>query len=773
MYYFFISILSSSLLFSHVLYAKDVLWTEVNLKQRSSTGQDLFKLMPDQYSLYQLNETAMRKALNTAARSQNANTNTIEIPLPNKDIIQLHLTETAVMAAELAAKYPQLRTYKASVVDRPQIQGVVDLNELGFHGMLFMENGQRLFIDPRRSATGEIYYISYYDSDYHPSDKQKPQCNVGHSPLQQSQILERPSFSSSNTLPLQRTGTHLRTYRLAMATTGEYTNYFGGTVEKGLSAINTTIARVNQMLERDLAVKLELIANNDQIIFTDAATDPYVDTSSGALMTQNQITIDAIIGSANYDIGHVFSQSGGGFAQLAAVCDDSVKAKAMTGRSTPENDPFDIDFVAHEIGHQLGAKHSFNAKAGGCNRNTTTAWEIGNGITIMGYANICLKSNDVLSNSIAMFHIGNIREMSTFINNTNTGGSCGTRTALSNQQPSANAGSDFTIPAETPFQLTGVGSDPNSGDTLTYTWEQLDLGNAANISDGDQGDNPLFRVFLPSNSASRTFPQISDILNNTQTTGEILPTTTRSLNFTFTVRDQKGGVADDDVKLTVIKTSTPFKITSHSSASPLSTGASTEIRWNVGDTDTVPISCGQVDISLSVDGGNNFATSLAQNIANDGSETVTIPSTIAANSSTRFKVACSNNIFFDISDTDLTLSNSGSSPNSASSTVTEGNSSNPTNFFKLAISAPLSTDASVSFTTRDGTAKAGSDYTVTSGTATIKAGETEVLIGVTILADTEVESNETFSLVISNPINGIFPSNVSEITATHTILNDD
>ena len=321
--------------------------------------------------------------------------------------------------------------------------------------------------------------------------------------------------------------------------------------------------------------------------------------------------------------------------------------------------------------------------------------------------------------------------------------------------------------------MVGIGSDQNSSDTLSYTWEQLDVGNSANISAGDQGDNPLFRNFLPSQENQRYFPQLSDILNNTQTTGEILPTTARNLNFTFTVRDQKGGVAADNVTLTVVKTSTPFKITSHTTNSPLSAGANTTLTWNMGDTDTAPINCTQVDISLSIDGGNNFSTTLAQNSANDGSETITIPSTTIANNQSRFKVACSNNIFFDISAADLSLSNTGSSPDSASSTVTEGNSTNPTNYFKLAISSVLSSDASVTFTTRDGTATANSDYIPTTGTATIKAGETETLIAVTIIADTTPESDETFSLVISNPINGIFPSSISEITASHTIIDDD
>jgi hypothetical protein len=562
-----------------------------------------------------------------------------------------------------------------------------------------------------------------------------------------------------------------------MAATGEYTRFHGGTVAKALSAITTTVARVNQIYERDLAVKLELVANNDQIIFTDANTDPYSNNNnSEQLIDDNQFVIDERITADNYDVGHVMTQNnGGGLAYFAAVCTDSVKASAMTGDITPQNDPFDIDFVAHELGHQFAGTHSFNATTGSCgggNRNALTAWEIGSGVTIMGYAGICAENN-IQEHSIAMFHIGNIRAMGQFINDPKQGALCGTPSNLSNQQPSANAGSNYTIPAKTPFQLIGTGTDPNNSDILTYSWEQMDIGSSTNISNGDRGNNPLFRAFLPSHINSRTFPQLNDILNNTQTKGEILPTTSRSLTFALTVRDQKGGVADDETTLTVIKTSTPFKITSHTATTTLVAGSTVDILWDVADTNTSPINCTAVDISISIDGGNTFETVLAQNSRNDGSETVIIPSTLVSNNSTRFKVACSNNIFFDISDSNLTLSSAAATTTNTAATRFNEGSSNHINYFKLALSTALSIDSSVSFETRNGTAIAGSDYIASSGKATIPAGKTETLIGVTIIADSIAEADETFSLVITQPINGTFPQNVSEITATHTILNDD
>jgi hypothetical protein len=759
------------------------IWQKVTFAQREMQ-QPFLKFMPQKYTLYQLDEQSLKNEMNRAVRGQDTKSQTIKIPMPNGDFIELIISSYSVMAPELAAKYPQIQSYKANVIGRPSVHGVLNMDELGFHGMLFMENGKRLFIDPRKSASGEIYYASYYDSDYHPNSKSKPHCNVEAGNSSSAYPYSALAHSASTPAALGRSGATLKTYRLAMSTTGEYTTYFGGSVAQALSAVNTTIARVNQVYERDLAVKLELVSNNDLLLYTNATTDPFTDiTNNRQMLTENQTSVDSVIGSANYDIGHVItSDVGGGIAFLGVVCDSTYKAQGMTGHFAPVNDPFDIDYVAHEIGHQFRGNHSFNATLDGCNREATAAWEIGNGVTIMGYAGICNTSNDVSSNSIAMFHTGNLREMSTFID---TGGewgaggpNCGTASSLRNQQPVVNAGADYTIPVSTPFTLTGSATDADTTDSLTYSWEQMNIGTIANISDGDLGDNPLFRVFLPSAVNSRTFPQISDILNNTVTTGEVLPTTSRNLNFTLTVRDQRGGVAEDSAIIKVVQTTTPFKITSHTTASTLSAGSNVTLTWDVGGTTAAPISCSNVDISLSIDDGNTFASSLALSSPNDGSEAVIIPSSTIANSNSRFKVACSNNIFFDISDAKLTITSSTSTsniPTTASEvdlSPLEGDANHIT-YFLLEISSPMAIDISVDYVTKDSTAHAGQDYMSTSGTATILAGETHIAIGVEIIGDTIAESDEVFKLTISNPQGANFPPGMTEITAIKTILNDD
>jgi hypothetical protein len=437
-------------------------WSTVSERLASSEKEHL-EFLPEEYGLFSLDEGEMRSTLFTAAHSSTADNAQISLPLPDGQLIKLILTESFLMAPELAAKYPDIKTFKVQGVDRPDVTGTIGINTLGFHGMLFTENGERIFID-RREKEGRVYYLSYHAKAYRPTEKKAFSCGT-----KNNQLINNFSTSRSNQT-LQRTGTSKRTYRIAIGATGEYTTFFGGTKAGALSAMTTTLARVNEMYERDLSVTMTLVANNDDVIYTDASTDPFTNDNSSTLIDESQTEIDTTIGSANYDIGHTFSTGAGGLAGLGVVCNDTGKASGVTGISNPQTDVFDIDYVAHEIGHQFSGNHMFNGEAGNCaggNRNASTAFEPGSGSTIQSYAGIC-GSDDLQSNTDAMFHSKSIEEMGAFIDNSSTGGSCGTAFATGNNQPSADAGSDYTIPASTPFELIGSGSDTDSSDTLTY-----------------------------------------------------------------------------------------------------------------------------------------------------------------------------------------------------------------------------------------------------------------------------------------------------------------
>jgi hypothetical protein len=210
----------------------------------------------------------------------------------------------------------------------------------------------------------------------------------------------------------------------------------------------------------------------------------------------------------------------------------------------------------------------------------------------------------------------------------------------------ANAGRRYKIPIETPFMLSGSGSDPD-GDTLTYVWEQFDLGPPSPPL-ADDGMRPLFRSYPPVAQPIRVIPRVRDLRRGRTTIKEVLPTTTRQLTFRLTVRDGIGGVAHDTVKLLVKDEAGPFRVLEPRKRDLWTTGSQQDVVWDVAGTDRQPIRCRRVDLRLSSNRGSSFPILLTAGTANDGRERVTVPSVPTGKA--RIKVACSNNIFFAISD---------------------------------------------------------------------------------------------------------------------------
>ncbi|MCY9823829.1 reprolysin-like metallopeptidase [Aeromonas media] len=564
----------------------------------------------------------------------------LTLPLPDGKEVTFSLQPYDLLPADLAAKYPGIRTFKGHDEANPVETGRVDLGPQGFHAM-FSHQGRMVFVDPLRNGEG---YAVYYQQDAHSRLEEEADRVIG-------------SKAGKLARQVLVDGNERKRYVIAISAAGEYTQYHGGTVEAGLGAITTLLNRVNEVYQRDVAAEFQLASGNDTIIFTDAATDPFFngDDPSGSGLSDVDVNmqVQAVAqtqGLGAFDIGHVVNTGGGGLAGLGVLC-TADKSAGMTGSSNPVGDAFFIDYVAHEIGHQFGADHTFNGTTGSCgggNREASQAWEPGSGSSIMAYAGIC-GEEDLQANSLPYFHSKSIEQMRAHMA---TVSSCGTTQSLTNNAPQVAAGNDHVIPANTPFVLKGAGTDLDN-DALSYTWEQIDLGTESFsvASMVDDGSRPLFRFVAPTSAPERTLPSLPSLLTNTLAKGEAWPATNRELNFRLTARDGKGGVSSDDMKIQVVNTGKAFALTSPL-VTPLAAGQTQTIDWDVAGTNVAPINCSKVDLYMTRDEGVNW-TLLAGGQPNSGSASVAIPA--GSDGTARLKVACSDNLFFAISPLKLSV----------------------------------------------------------------------------------------------------------------------
>lgn len=596
---------------------------------------------PARFKAFDLDRNQVRAELRRApkeGRTRVAQSDFVfELPLPDGSLARFRCVESPIMEPELAAQFPELTTYAGRGIDDPRATVRLDLSPTGLHAQILSPSGA-VYIDPLYVGE-DTTHVTYRKSDYlKEADGFQCLARAGDAPLASPGVWGGQPPVADGTL---------RTYRLACAATGEYTAFFGGTVAAGMAAIVTAINRVTGVYEAELGIRLTLVANNHLLVFTDPTTDPYDNNNGGLMLSQNQAALDSIIGAANYDLGHVFSTGGGGIAALGVVGLSGAKARGVTGAAAPKGDAFWIDYVAHEMGHQFGAHHTFNSSLSYCggNRNPGTAYEPGSGSTIMAYAGIC-GSDDLQAHSDPYFHSASIEEILAFVRNGH-GSACGTRTLITNTAPTVTVGPTYIIPRGTSFTLTASGEDPD-GDALTYCWEERDLGDSTGLGSPDNGNGPLFRSFTPTSSPSRTFPRLAAILASSASPGETLPALSRAMNFRVTARDNRtggGGLGFADTQVLVEGEAGPFAITSPNSAVSLNTSA--VVTWSVAGTTNAPINAGSVNLRLSTNGGITFPILLASNVPNVGARTVALPAT--SNTACRLKIEAVDNIFFAIS----------------------------------------------------------------------------------------------------------------------------
>ncbi len=620
-------------------------WTVVDPESIVVTGSR--DIIPQTCVTYQMEQQAMKTLLWTAPHeyAQNPTTSNtiITVGLADGTADMFRMVQYEMMEAPLASQYPDIKTFRGVSVSNPFRTIRADWTKNGFRAVIDDLNG-KTYIDhyQRNDMFNRIVY--YADSYLRESDWS---CGVIEEEFHSEEVPEQRFAGDCD----------FRSYRLAVATTGEYSNFFGATspAQSGLvlSQVVTAVNRLNEVYEADLTVRLILIGNTTAVFFYDPGGDPYTNNDGGAMLNQNQTTIDANIGNANYDIGHVFSTGGGGVAVLSCICSTGNKAKGVTGSSNPVGDPFIIDYVAHEMGHQFGGSHTFNGTAGSCNgnRSASSAYEPGSGSTIMAYAGIC-GAQDLQPNSDDYFHARSLFQISNVLAATN----CATIISFTNDAPVAANVPNYTIPISTPFVLTASVTDDDN-DPLTYCWEELDLeSNSTEPPTSDDVNGPMFRSFDPVVIPQRYFPRLEDLTLNINPMWEVLPSVSRTMTYRMTVRDYHniaGCTDEDDVVVTTNSNAGPFTVTSQNSPATWLEGGTETITWNVANTTSSPVSCANVDIWLSIDAGMTYPISLSLNEPNDGSAAVSIPP--GTTTTGRVMVKGSNNIFFDINNSNITI----------------------------------------------------------------------------------------------------------------------
>lgn len=642
------------------------LWIKSTAIEKSSEKKVTRRSIPSQFEVFELDINAFKNNLEKAPKrnaSKNSKSTTI-LGFPNeKGIVEdYEVFEAPIMEESLQQQFPTIKSYVGKSINHKGSTVRFSVTPLGLHAMIFHHTGQAIFIDPY--TTSKDSYIVY--SKKHVPIIEPFECNVE----EISSNKQHLNATVSNKV-LNADDGNLRTYRLAVATTGEYSQFHlnregisasASDAEKKavvLAAIVNTMTRVNGVFERDVALTMQLVANNTAVIYLNGATDPFTNDDGGTLINESQSVIDTNIGTANYDIGHTFSTGGGGLAQLNSPCTNN-KARGITGSNSPIGDTYDIDYVAHEMGHQYGANHTFNSDTGSCgggNRNNATAVEPGSGSTIMAYAGLCAPNN-VQSVSDSYFHIVSIQQMWNNISGGNSS-SCAQITATGNNTPVIEPLQNYTIPTSTPFVLDATATDVD-GDNLTYTWEQLDTEVTLHPLVATATGGPAFRSVAPSTSSQRFFPEQSTVIaGSLATTWEVIPSVARTMQFGVTVRDNAAGggqSASENTTITVDGNSGPFIVTSQNTSVTWDAGTAQTITWDVANTNVSPINCATVNILLSEDGGFTYPITLASNVANTGSYEIVVPNNATANG--RIKVESVGNVFYAMNSGTITIQTS-------------------------------------------------------------------------------------------------------------------
>ncbi|WP_129020466.1 reprolysin-like metallopeptidase [Edaphocola flava] len=636
-------------------FAQQGLWGSFYGKSAPTANPKSF--LPSEYSIVTLNQQGINALLAGAGTSPETGVK-VSIPAPDGTFRTFTVWNTPVLDEALQSQHQDIQTYTGISTTDGGVTVKMSATPMGFFARVFSYNNNESFAIEPYGYDANGYYTVAYSKNVN-SLPVSSACN----PAKLGNLTEGTPVELDGTggSTAQRTnGSSRHTYRLAMACTGEYAQAVTGspvpTVSQVLAVITATINNANAVWEREVSVSLKLVSSTTSVIYLDGNSDPYTNDTNDILIDENQTNVNNVIGSGNYDIGHVFNTAGGGLAALASTCSNGSKASGVSGSSGPS----DIGTVIHEVGHQLGAGHTFTSEAGGCSGNgmDESAYEPGSGTTIMSYNGACAADNTP-SVSTDYYNRYNLQQMNIFL--TSTGMTCGNTTVGQTPITMANLSVRHIIPANTPFELISPEAFKTvaSNATTTYCWEQSDKGpitmveaNGASVTTG-----PTFSSLDPDTSRIRVFPSYLLLSNNQySSSGARLPNVSRNMSFKVTARsiatDGWGthNIIDSFVRLKVVKGNTgDFRVLTPSTNVTWTPGQKYTVTWSIGNTMTPAdsIMAGFVNIYLSKDGGKTFPIILATNVQNDGNFDITAPDLFTTEA--RIKIKAVGNVFFDVS----------------------------------------------------------------------------------------------------------------------------